>query len=150
MAFAFEEALQFVLKWEGFISNDPHDPGQLTIWGISYKSHREKVLEMEKLLDEGKKVEAFEIAKKIYFENYWKGTDCDIWDFPLNLIVFDTAVNLGVSRAKIFNLTNRGWLDYLFLRIDYYTKLENFKYFGRGWINRVIALYNLIKIEMDK
>ena len=30
-----DEAIRSVLKWEGGETNDPHDPGKLTKWGIS-------------------------------------------------------------------------------------------------------------------
>jgi len=133
----FEKALKFVLKWEGGYCNDPNDPGGETKYGISKKSYP----------NEDIKNMTLERAKEIYWDNYWLKADCDILDFPMNLICFDTAVNLGVSKAKNFNLVNKGWQDYLFLRIEYYTKLKNFKYFGRGWVNRILDLYNLIRKE---
>ena len=141
----FEDALKFVLKWEGFISNDPQDPGGLTIWGISYRSHKEAVLEMERLIDEAKKEEAFEIAEKIYYENYWLKAGCDKLTSPLDIIMFDTAVNLGVSRAKEFLTTSSNWEDYLFKRIDFYTKCEKANLYLKGWVNRVVALYKEVK-----
>jgi len=140
----FEDALKFVLKWEGFISNDPADPGGLTIWGISYRSYPKEVLEMERLINEVKKDEAFAIAKKIYYENYWLN-NCDTKTFPANMIIFDTAVNCGKSRAKEFYDASTDWQDYLFKRIDYYTKCEKFNIFGRGWLNRVVDLYKEVK-----
>jgi len=141
----FEDALKFVLKWEGFISNDPADPGGLTIWGISYRSYPKEVLEMERLINEVKKDEAFAIAKKIYYENFWLKADCDKLPSPFNLIVFDTAINCGKSRAKEFYDASTDWQDYLFKRIDYYTKCEKFNIFGRGWLNRVVDLYKEVK-----
>ena len=152
----FKEALQFVLKWEGFISYDPNDPGGMTIWGISYRSHKDAVLEMEKLINEQKKDEAFVIAEKIYYENYWLKSECDTTIFPFNIIVFDTAVNCGISKAKeLFdecfsynadeNLGTYSWQDYLLKRIDFYTKCEKANIYLRGWVNRVIDLYKYIK-----
>jgi lysozyme family protein len=133
----FEKAIKFVLRWEGGLTEDKNDPGGLTKYGISQKSY--PYLNIREL--------TLEKAKQIYYENYWKKADCDILDFPMNLICFDTAVNLGVSRAKNFNLVNEGWQDYLFLRLEYYTKLKNFKYYGKGWCNRIVDLYNLIRKE---
>lgn len=133
----FEKAIKFTLRWEGGYTDDPNDPGGETKYGISKKSY--PTLDIINL--------TLEHAKEIYFENYWKKADCDILDFPMNLIVFDTAVNLGVTRAKNFNLVNKDWQDYLFLRIEYYTKLKTAKYFLRGWVNRVIDLYNLVRKE---
>ncbi|MBE3138916.1 MAG: hypothetical protein IMZ63_03785, partial [Actinobacteria bacterium] len=144
-----------------FISNDPQDLGGLTIWGISYRSHKEAVLEMESLINEVKKEEAFKIAEKIYYENYWLKSECDKLPKPMDIIVFDTAVNMGISRAKEFydkcfeynaddNLGYFSWQDYLFRRIDFYTKLEKFNIFGKGWINRVIALYHFVKEKSNE
>ena len=98
----FKEALQFVLKWEGFISNDPNDPGGLTIWGISYRSYPKEVLEIERLINEVKKDEAFKIAEKIYYENYWLKAGCDKLSSPMDLVLFDTAVNMVEAGRKSF------------------------------------------------
>ena len=165
----FEDALKFVLKWEGFITNDPKDntpgmlinelakdPGGLTIWGISEKSHKEAVWKMYQLIQEGKEEEAFEIAENIYYEVYWLKSECDKLPSPINIIVFDTAVNMGRSRAKEFfdkcfeyntddNLGYFSWQDYLFQRIDFYTKCEKANLYLKGWINRVIDLYKEVK-----
>lgn len=141
----FKEALNFVLRWEGFVSYDPQDPGGMTIWGISYRSHKEAVLEMELLISEVKKDEAFKIAEKIYYENYWLKSECDKLPKPMDLIMFDTAVNLGKSRAKEFYDTSTDWQDYLFKRIAFYTKCEKANIYLKGWINRVVALYHFIK-----
>jgi len=141
----FKEALQFVLKWEGFISNDPNDPGGLTIWGISYRSYPKEVLEIERLINEVKKDEAFKIAEKIYYENYWLKAGCDKLSSPMDLVLFDTAVNMGRSRAKEFYDASTDWQDFLFRRIAFYTKCKNANLYLRGWTNRVIALYHFVK-----
>ena len=141
----FKQALQFVLKWEGFISNDPQDAGGLTIWGISYRSHKEAVLEMERLINGQKKDEAFKIAEDIYYENYWLDAGCDKLEFPSNILCFDTAVNMGKSRAKDLWLISTGWQDYLFKRIELYAGFKQANLYLRGWVNRVIDLYKLVK-----
>jgi lysozyme family protein len=133
----FEKALKFTLKWEGNYSNDPNDPGGETKYGISKKSY--PTLDIKNL--------TLEKAKEIYYQNYWLKADCDKIPFPFNITVFDTAVNCGVERAKRFYQISIGWQDYLFLRIEYYTKLKTAKYFLRGWINRVVDLYNSIRIK---
>lgn len=137
MEINFEKAIKFVLKWEGGYSNDPNDPGGETNYGISRKSYP----------NEDIKNMTLERAKKIYYENYWLNSRCDLIPEPFNIILFDTAVNCGVERAKRFYRVSINWQDYLFLRIEYYTKLKNAKYFLRGWVNRVIDLYNLIRKE---
>jgi len=141
----FKKALDFVLKWEGFISNDPKDPGGLTIWGISYRSYPKEVIEIEELINKQKKDEAFAIAEKIYYENFWLKAECDKKTFPVNIMVFDTAVNMGRSRAKEFYDASSDWQDFLFKRIAFYTKCKNANIYLKGWTNRVIALYHYIK-----
>ena len=94
----FDQALQQVLKWEGFISDDKNDTGGLTIWGISSKSHKLAVLKMKALIDSGKKNEALEIAKKIYWQVYWMKANCHTMPEEMSVVHFDTAVNMGRSR----------------------------------------------------
>jgi len=142
----FKEALQFILKWEGFISYDPQDPGGMTIWGISYRSHKDAVLEMELLLDNGDKDKAFEMAENIYYNDYWLKAGCDKLTFPLYIIHFDTAVNMGKGKAKeLQGKADGDWKDYLLLRLYAYSKFDLAKLYFRGWSNRVLDLYNYIK-----
>lgn len=131
----FNKALKFVLRWEGGYTNDPNDPGGETKYGISKRSYPE--LDISKL--------TLKQAKEIYYQNYWLKAGCDGLPFPFNICVFNCAVNCGVKRAKGFINPYNDWRDYLFKQIEYYTNLKNFKYFGRGWINRTIDLFYEIK-----
>ena len=143
----FERAIKFVLKWEGFISDDPNDPGGLTIWGISYKSYPKQVMEMKILIGRENKEEAFKIAKEIYYQNYWLKSGCDKLTPPLDLIVFDTSVNMGVSRAGEFLKVSVDWRDYLLLRLYTYSKFKQASLYFRRWANRTLDLYEQIKEE---
>ena len=131
----FDEAIKFVLKWEGGYSNDPNDPGGETKFGISKRSYPE--LDISKL--------TLKQAKEIYYQNYWLKAGCDELPFPFDIIVFDTAVNMGRRRAKEFLDVYSDWRDYLFKRIEFYARLKTAKYYLRGWTNRVIDLYKLIR-----
>ena len=147
----FKQALQFVLKWEGFISNDPKDPGGLTIWGISYRSYPDIIIEMEELINKQKKDEAFKIAEKIYYENYWLKAGCQYMEFPLNIINFDTAVNMGRSKAEeLWKESYGNWHDYLLLRLYTYSKFKQAKLYFRGWANRTLDLYHFIKEKSNE
>jgi len=145
----FDKALKFVLKWEGFVSDSKDDRGGLTIWGISYRSHKDAVLEMKRLIDSGKKDNAFKIAKEIYYQNYWLKTGCDDLPYPFNIVVFDTAVNMGRSRAIKFIDPYNDWRDYLLKRLYTYSKFKQAKLYFRGWANRVLDLYKFIKDKED-
>lgn len=151
----FEVALKHVLKWEGFISDDPQDAGKLTIWGISYRSHKDAVSEMKRLIEAGDKDKAFKIAEDIYWNVYWLKAKCDNMHYPLNICVFDTAVNMGRSMAmKILEHCRRKdftpphiicWKDYLLSRLYTYSKFKQAKLYFRGWSNRVLDLYKMIE-----
>ena len=149
----FDKALKFVLKWEGFISDDKNDRGGLTIWGISYKSYPKQVLEMKKIIDEEEKdwkFEAFKIAEEIYYQNYWLKAGCDTLPFPFNIVVFDTAVNMGRRRAKEFLDVYSDWRDYLLKRLYTYSRFKQAKLYFRGWANRTLDLYMYVKKEMNR
>lgn len=144
----FKKAVEFVLKWEGEISNHPNDPGGLTIYGIASKYYPQEVQKMYELYKQNKKQEAKEIACKIYYENYWKKIGGDNLPFPLDMIVFDTAVNMGVNTAlNLLKQSDNDVYRYLFLRVKKYVELaknSKLKVFLQGWLNRVIDLENQI------
>jgi len=96
--YTFLSDLQFVLKWEGGLTNDPDDPGGRTNKGITQKEYdkfrKSKGLptqDVAKINDE----EVYEI----YYRNYWLATKCNELPSVLRLVVFDTAVNMGVGTA---------------------------------------------------
>ena len=133
----FEKALKFVLKWEGGYSNDPRDPGSETKYGISKRSYP----------NEDIKNMTLERAKEIYYQNYWLKAGCDGLPFPFNIVVFDTAVNMGRKRAIGFLNAYNDWRDYLLKRLYAYSKFRQAKLYFRGWANRVLDLYDFIKKE---
>ena len=143
----FEKALKFVLRWEGFVSDDPNDPGGLTIWGISARSHKDAVFEMKRLIEQGDKDKAFKICKKIYKSVYWDKMGCEVNTYPWNIIKFDTAVNMGRSRAQKLLVGCNTWQDYLLNRLYTYSKFKQAKLYFRGWSNRVLDLYRSIEEE---
>jgi len=141
---AFERAINFTLKWEGYKSGEDSwdDPGGRTIFGLSSRSHRGIVDAIWDL----PKDEAEEKAKEVYKEIYWDATGCDQLDEVLGIVVFDTAVNLGIQRALNILKMTQNWKDYIFFRINYYCGLkELFPKFGRGWVNRAVDLWNLLR-----
>jgi len=149
----FEKALQFVLKWEGGYSNNPNDPGGLTIYGISKRSYPNEVAKMNELWKQGKKQEALNIAKKIYRKNYWDKIKGDDLPFPLDFVAFDTAVNMGVGACQqLLSQANGDWKQLLFLRLLRYIRLATVNpklaVFLQGWANRVADLNETIKKEV--
>lgn len=125
----FDRCIPFVLKWEGGYVNHPDDPGGETKYGISKRAYPD--LDIKSLtLDD---------AKSIYRRDYWDASNCDSFDLPLAVVVFDSAVNCGVGRAKTWLSRTSNWSDYIELRLAFYKKL-NKPMFLKGWQNRVAAL----------
>jgi len=135
----FDKAIKFVLHWEGGYSNDLNDPGGETNFGISKRSYPE--LDISKL--------TLKQAKEIYYQNYWLKCGCDSLPYPFNIVVFDTAVNMGRRRAIEFLNAYNDWRDYLLKRLYAYSKFKQAKLYFRGWANRTLDLYKLIKDEED-
>jgi len=127
----FERAMEFVFRWEGGYINDPDDPGGETHWGISKRAY--PMLDIKDLTRDE--------ARDIYRSSYWERAGCGALPWPLNLVVFDTAVNMGVGRARDFLSRTSYWQDYIIERIDYYARVLGSKTYLRGWINRSVALY---------
>jgi lysozyme family protein len=91
-------ALRFVLRWEGGLSDDPDDHGGRTMKGITQrvydawrKAHGLTVQDVAQIGND-------ELAD-IYRGNYWVTSFCDRLRAKLNLVQFDTAVNMGSNRA---------------------------------------------------
>lgn len=161
----FDDALAHVLEMEGGYSNDPHDPGGPTNFGIRLKVFARWA--GENLTPQNRadlvrrlKVISPETVRNIYFARYWQLARCSDLPNGLALMHFDTAVNQGVSRAvrwlqtavgtdvdgEIGPLTlkavkrtpvDEALLTYAGLRSSHYRSLYHFWRFGRGWLNRV-------------
>ena len=129
------KAIDFVLKWEGGYVHDPLDPGGETNFGISKKSYPD--LDIKNLTKEQ--------AVEIYKRDYWLATKCDTLPYPLDIIVFDTAVNMGRSRATILKDQTKSWVEYLMERIRVYVGLRVADLYLKGWMHRVLDLYDLVK-----
>lgn len=97
----FDQACAAVLRYEGGFSDDPADPGNWTggavnvgvcrgtKWGISAAAY--PTLDIVDLTEDD--------AQNIYRQRYWNAVSGDRLPSTLAVLVFDAAVNLGVSRA---------------------------------------------------
>jgi len=148
----FDKAFEHVIGVEGEYTNDPKDPGGETKYGISKRSYP---LEDIKNLN-------IERAKIIYRMDYWNKVKGDELPYPLNMFVFDAAVNqgiipaidmlqktLGVARDGILGVETikaaqelRGQAISMYLadRALRYTGTRNFDQYGRGWLRRLFIL----------
>src|SRR3990167_72919 len=85
----FDTAVEFVLGFEGDISDNPHDSGGLTRFGISQKSYPD--LDIRSITRDQ--------AKEIYRSDYWDRAKCNELPAQLAIILFDSAVNQGPGLA---------------------------------------------------
>ncbi len=131
----WRKAIAFVLEREGGYSFLKEDPGGETNFGISKRAYPNVDI----------KALTIDQAKEIYKRDYWNKLNCDGKAYPLDIIMFDTGVNCGVSKAVKFEAMASDWQDYLFLRLEHYANLTSAKHFLRGWTRRVIGLWRLVK-----
>ncbi|HEY7770827.1 glycoside hydrolase family 108 protein [Longimicrobium sp.] len=107
-ASSFESALAFVLKWEGSkFTNDPDDHGGATRYGVTqrvYDAHRQRAgqpLQSVKFI-------TMDEVRTLYRRGYWGPAHGDQAQPPLDLVLFDTGVLMGVGRATRFLQTALG------------------------------------------
>ena len=105
----FEESLNAVLFWEGGLSDDKHDPGGKTRWGISTRFLEQmkpgrKKWGLNKRFLKKHDVTIDTLTRKqmqqIYWTYFWKPCHCDELPHFMSLVVFDCAVNQGVGRSS--------------------------------------------------
>ena len=140
----FEKMLRMVLSHEGGYVNNPNDKGGETNKGITHTTYdnyrKNKGLPLRSV-----KYITDEEVSDIYYNNYYKASGADkINDPKLATYVFDTSVNMGVSRAKDF-------LDESGGNLEKFESLRRAKYeefakanpkqaeFLQGWQNRVTS-----------
>lgn len=92
----FEECLKFVAKWEGGYSDHPNDPGGATNGGITQGSYNAWRVANKLPIRPVKDMTRDEYFS-IYEANYWRASKAKWISSPLDLVVFDTAVNFGVG-----------------------------------------------------
>jgi lysozyme family protein len=178
MGSSFKDALSFTMRWEGGFVDDPDDPGGRTNKGITQKTYnrwRKKHghAPVDVLYIDDKEV------NEIYAEGYWVPPHCPELARKLDLVQFDTAVNMGVRRAIMVLQEGIGcradgqfgpitadavqkcepedtMKAYCDIREGFYRRLverrPRLKKFLRGWLNRLNALraeVNLLEYESN-
>ncbi len=164
---AFDAAFALVVGSEGGYSTDQADPGNWTggacgkgecrgtKYGISAAAYP--------TLDISSMTEA--AARTIYQTDYWNNIAGDKLPPPLALLMFDAAVNSGVSRAArwlqmALGVAEDGAIgpetlaavtaksgqgaalmtEFLAQRVNYMAGLPTWRSFGLGWSRRLCAL----------
>jgi lysozyme family protein len=98
----FERALEFALRWEGGFVDHPDDPGGATNYGVTQSTYDEWRSRLFLPPQSVQRISSREV-RDIYFERYWRSLPLiDTLCYPLQLALFDTAVNFGVWGAITF------------------------------------------------
>ncbi len=159
----FERALTRVLVHEGGFSNHKDDPGGATQRGVTqrvYDAYRDRH-GLPRVPVRG--ISSSEV-EAIYKANYWALAKCDMLPAGVSYVVFDGAVNSGVSQsvkwlqralgvtadgvvgnATLAAVQNYGNMDRLVdaicdRRLAFLKALKTWKTFGKGWASRVAAV----------
>jgi hypothetical protein len=139
----WQRSYAFVSRWEGGYQNIHNDAGNWTggavgvgelkgtKYGITAASYPH--LDIKNLTPEQ--------AERIYRADYWQASGANTLSWPACLLVFDTAVLHGVGTAKAW-LSEFGPNPYIFAakRLRVYTKMGNFDFWGKAWVQRVADL----------
>jgi lysozyme family protein len=147
----FPAAVSLVLEEEGIFSDDAHDKGGATYFGISRTAHPTIPWPPTK-----------EQAIALYKSQYWTAHRCDEMTWPWSLAIFDAAVNQTGLAIKILQKTLSLVVDgvvgdktlealgglysadhfrmYLALRADAYFRNQQYDTFGPGWLSRLIRI----------
>jgi lysozyme family protein len=154
----FPAALALVLKSEGNFVNHKSDPGGMTNLGVTRNVWRDWV---KRDVDEAEMRSLTpELVTPLYKARYWDACKCSDLPRGVDYAVFDSAVNMGPSRAAKLLQTALGvtadgiigratiaaataadpveLLEAFSLSKEaFYQSLPTFATFGKGWLNRV-------------
>lgn len=170
---SFDAALHFVLRSdiEGDFTDNPKDKGGPTNHGVTQKVYDRFRMTSGLPSVSVKLITDAEVAK-IYLMQYWRPAMCDKFSNCLSLVVFDSAVNHGVSKAirllqraagvkedgkcgpvtlsKIANFDDKTIVSkYLKVRESFYSSIVELnpeqEVFLDGWMNRLTLLRKELK-----
>lgn len=148
----FDTAVNHILDLEGGYVNHPRDPGGETKYGISRRSYPNEDI---RNLTVARAIE-------IYRRDFWDPCHCDQLPAPLNLFVFDGAVNQGVpTTIRLLQRTLGVRIDgdigprtlaaasranqdtavqFMAARALRYMGTAHFADFGTGWLRRMFSV----------
>lgn len=97
----FSRAMDFVIEWEGREGEVTRDTGGWTKYGISLRFLRQARLDLDRDGDVDKDDVLwvdYKAACDIYYRYFWQ-LGCSALPWPVNLVVFDAAVNCSPRRS---------------------------------------------------
>lgn len=139
---SFEKLMAFIYDAEGYASNDPKDPGGLTIYGVSTHWYPSEVSAMRTMTKE----EAWAYAKDFYYQEFWLKAHCDAIIWPANVCVGDMAINQGQMRAfNLWTSSGNSWQHFLLKRLRMYGDTKGGDPVLHGHMDRVLNLFDNIE-----
>lgn len=158
----FDTAFHKLLGHEGGYSNNPSDPGGETMWGVT-----KRVAVAHGYTDSMKDMPV-ETAKEIYKKLYWNAVKAEQLPEGIRYLVFDAAVNSGVSQSvewlqRSVGVKDDGVIGSVTLaavnasesrliackmlgeRLQFMTDLKNWSSFSKGWARRIAHLLKEIQ-----
>lgn len=154
----FTSCVDFTFTQEGGFVDNPNDPGGATNLGITLITlddweNADLPVSAIRTLDRS-------LAEQIYHKEYWLKMSCDLMPPGVDLMVFDSGVNVGPARAieqlqdalvvtadgnigpKTLAALAKANVHELIADIEvieqhYYRSLSRFPIFGKGWLARV-------------
>jgi lysozyme family protein len=158
----FPACLAEILRQEGGNDDDPHDPGGRTSRGITQREWDAYCKSTRQNQSDVWRAPASAV-EDIYRTSYWDPY-CGLLPVGLDLLFFDMSVNQGLHEAVILSQRGLGVtadghigpvtkqavqaletlqarreviMRVTAARVKFYKSLRTWKYFGRGWMNRV-------------
>jgi len=153
----FLTAFEKLLKHEGGFSDHSADPGGKTRYGVTEAVAREAGYrgDMREL--------PLDLAQRIYKDKYWDAMQAEALPADVRYIVFDGAVNSGITQSAKWlqracgvkddgvigpqtiraanSLTSDGLKRRILgQRLRFMATLANWPAFGRGWASRIADL----------
>ena len=97
----FQDCLPFILAQEGGYSDVPGDHGGATMQGITQKAYDRYRLNAG-LWTQPVRLLSPDERDAIYYADYWQAAKCDLLAEPVDLVVFDAAVQHSPAVAVRF------------------------------------------------
>lgn len=155
----YDRAMQQVFSDEGGYTNDPHDPGGPTNWGITLEDARH-YWKFDATAEDVKTMPK-SVAEDIYAKHYALPIHYDDLPAGVDYAVFDYGINSGISRSvktlqRAVGITQDGVLGPVTLsavhvsnpdkvidavydyRLSFLRSLSNWSHFGNGWNSRCV------------
>jgi lysozyme family protein len=173
VADTFLVCLAFTLGQEGGWSDNPDDPGGCTMKGVTLPTYCAWKHDDTLSCDDLRNITDDEVTD-LYHDDYWQHAQGDTLPPGLDLMVFDAAVNMGVSRSvrllqqQLPGVDADGCMGPKTLaavrqtnvvtligslgaaHIEFYRHLPTYPIFGKGWMGRVGArVSTALKMQQD-